>query len=204
VRVAREERHRRRDHDVGDRRQLLRSSLGLGDERCDHLGRRRQDQHAAEDHVDLVQTETEPRRHAEVAAAAADGPEQLGMRLGVHKQYIAVGGDELGRKQIVDRKPVLPDQEADAAAQGEASDPDRSGVAEPCREAVRSGSDRVLARRQPGLRRGGLALDVDVQTTHVREIEHDAALGDAVPGQAVAAAADGQLHLVLARERDDA
>ena len=35
-------------------------------------------------------------------------------------------------------------------------------------------------------------------------VEHDPALGDAVAGQAVSAAPDGELRSGLARERDDA
>ena len=41
-------------------------------------GGRGQDQHAADDLGQRVQPEPEPRRDAEVAAAAADRPEQVG------------------------------------------------------------------------------------------------------------------------------
>ena len=55
----------------------------------DRVGRRGQDQHAADDRADLVEPELEPGRDAEVAAAAADRPEQVGVRLGVHAQELA-------------------------------------------------------------------------------------------------------------------
>ena len=45
---------------------------------------------------------------------------------------------------------------------------------------------------------------VDLEAAQGREVEHDPALGGAVAGGAVAAAADGQLGPGLARERDDA
>ena len=54
----------------------------------------------------------------------------------------------------------------------------------------------VSAPRRP-------ALDVDVDALHVREVEHDPALADAVAGAAVAAAPDGQLEPGLAREAHD-
>jgi hypothetical protein len=46
------------------------------------------------------------------------------MRLFVHGQQLAVGGDELGGEQVVDREPVLPDEESDAAAEREPADSD--------------------------------------------------------------------------------
>ena len=81
VRFDRQERHRRRHHQVGDGGQLFRRGIRGGDEPGDHLGRRRQDQHAAHDLVERVQPELEARGDAEVAAAAADGPEQVGVRV---------------------------------------------------------------------------------------------------------------------------
>jgi hypothetical protein len=41
-------------------------------------------------------------------------------------------------------------------------------------------------------------LGVDVQRLHVLQVEHDPALGGAVPGHAVAAAADGEFQPGLA------
>jgi hypothetical protein len=51
------------------------------------------------------------------------------MRLVVHLQQLAVGGDHLGGQQVVDGETVLADEAADAAAQGEPADADRAGVA---------------------------------------------------------------------------
>ena len=59
-----------------------------------------------------------PGRHPEVAPAAPDGPEQVGVGLGVDLQDLAVGGHHLGREQAVDGQPVLADQEPDPAARG--------------------------------------------------------------------------------------
>ena len=102
------------------------------------VGRRRQEQHPADDLVDLVQAEPEPGRDPEVAAAAADRPEQVGLGLGVDATELAVGGHDLGREQVVDGQAVLANQVPDAAAERDPADPDRAGVAEPGREAVRA------------------------------------------------------------------
>jgi hypothetical protein len=46
-------------------------------------------------------------------------------------------------------------------------------------------------------------LDIDLEVLHLREVEYYAAFRDAVTGEAVAAAADGEFQPVLPRERDD-
>ena len=63
------------------------------------------------------------------------------------RSELAVGGDDLGGEQVVDREAVLAHEEADAAAERDAADPDRARVAEPGREAVRAGGGGVLAAR---------------------------------------------------------
>ena len=164
----------------------------------------RQDQHAADDRVDLVQPELEPGRDAEVAAAAADRPEQVRVRLGVHAQELAVGGHDLGGQQVVDRQAVLADEVADAAAQGDPADPDRAGVAEPGRQAVGARRGRVLAARSARSRPRRCARRASISSAFMSERSSTMpALGDAVPGDAVAAAADGQLQPARARQRDD-
>jgi hypothetical protein len=83
-----------------------------------------------------VQPVLEAGGHPEVAAAAADRPEQVGVVLVVGPQQPAVGGDEVGGQQVVDGQAVLADQVADAAAKGDAADADRAGVAEPGRQPI--------------------------------------------------------------------
>jgi hypothetical protein len=76
----------------------------------------------------------------------------------------------------------------------------------PCASAGKSGNGggRVLARGQTGFGPRGTPPDVDLEPLHLREVEHDAPFRGAVPGGAVAAAADGELQPALSRERDDA
>ena len=80
--------------------------------------------------------------------------------------------------------------------------PDGAGVAKPGREAVRRCGGRILRGGQSGLGPRGAAVDVDVERLHIRQVEHDPALGDAVTGRTVAAAAHGQLEPGRPGERD--
>ena len=143
VGLRRQERQRRRKHDVRDRRELLGSGRCLRHEGGNDPGLRREDQRAAKDRADLVQPEPKARRDTEVAAPASDRPEEVRVRLVVHLQKLAVGGHKLGRQQVVDRETVLPDQEPDAAAEREPADSDRPRIAEAGREAVRACGDAV-------------------------------------------------------------
>jgi hypothetical protein len=124
--------------------------------------------------------------------------------LGVGAQQAAVGGDDLGGEQVVDGQAVLSDQVADPAAQGEPAEADRTGVAEPGGQAVGASRGGVLPGGEPRLGPGGVVVDVDVQGVHGRQVQHDPPFADAVPGAAVAAAADGELQHALAGQRDDA
>lgn len=151
-----------------------------------------------------MQPELEAGRHPEVAATAADGPEQVGVVVLVHHQQFAVGRDDLRGQQIVDGHSVLAGQVTDAATQGDAPDPDEAAVAESGREPVLRGGFGVLARGDAGLGPGGTGLDVDLQRPHAGQVQDDAALADTVPGRAVSTAADSQLEPGLSRQRHDA
>jgi hypothetical protein len=197
-------RHRRGVHHVGDRRELLRRGLGLGDEGGEHLGRRGEEEHPAEDLAHLVEAELEPRGDAEVPAAAADRPEQVRVVLGIDVQELAVRGHDLGGEQVVDRHAVLADEEADPATERDPGDADGAGVAEARREAVLCGGRRVLARGQAGAGPGGAPVGVDVERLEGGDVEDDPALGAAVARGAVGAAADRELGAGVAGEGDDA
>ena len=177
--------------------------VGRRDEARDRLGRRRQDEQPAGDGVDRMEPVPEPRDDAEVAAAAADRPEQVRVRVGVGAHELAVRGHDVGREQVVDREPVLAHEVADAAAEGEAADADGAGVAEADAEPVLRGRDGDLAGRRAGLGPGRARVGVDLDGLQQREVENDPALADAVAGAAVAAAAHGQLQAVLAGQPDD-
>ena len=64
-------------------------------------------------------------------------------------QVPAVRGHDLGGEQAVDRQAVLADEVADAAAEREAADPDRAGVAEPVASRARRPRGDLAARSAP-------------------------------------------------------
>src|SRR5204863_7859773 len=161
-----------------------------------------QDEHASDDLVDLLQSELEPGDDTEVAAAAADRPEQVGVRLVVDPQHLTASGDDVGRHHVVDGEAVLAGQVADAAAQREAADPYRTGVAEAHRETVLSGRSGELGGGEAGLGPGRAASDVDVDRRHVAQVDDQPVVGGAVAGPAVPAAADCERQAGLARESD--
>ena len=81
--------------------------------------------------------EHEPGHDAEVAAAAAQRPEHVGMLVGGDGEHLARRGDELDLAQRVDREALLAHEPADAAAEGEAADAHVAGVARADRQAER-------------------------------------------------------------------
>ena len=166
-------------------------------------GGRGQDQQPAQDLLDGVQPQLEPRHDAEVAAAAADRPEEIGVRRGVDPQQLPVRGHDVRGEQRVDGHAEGAHEEADAAAERDPAEPDRAGVAEPGREAVLADLRRVLDGGQPGAGPRGPALDVDLELVEVAQVDDEPVVDDAVAGAAVAAAPDGQREAGLARDAQD-
>ncbi len=69
--------------------------------------------------VHRVQLELEGRDHPEVAAATPQRPEQILVLSGAGRTHLTVGGDHLGREQVVEAEAIAPSQVTDAAAQSE-------------------------------------------------------------------------------------
>ena len=148
-----------------------------------------------------MQPVRERGRDAEVPAAAAQRPEEFGVRRGVDLEDLALRRDELDPEQVVRREPVLGHQPAEAAAEGVAGDTGRRDAppvtASPCSAAASFSSAQstppsavaVAARdrsRSPSSRRGRSS----------RPLGHGSA------GDVVAAAPDGDLEPCPPRERD--
>ena len=202
--LGRDERGGRERHQERDRRQLLGRARGDRHEAAQDVAGGRHEQRATEDLAGRVELELEPRDDTEVAAAAADRPEQVGMRVRARGDLPAVGRHDLDRLEGVDRQAVLADQPADPAAEGEPGDADRPGVAERGGQTVGRRGDRVFLGRQTGLGPRDPALGIDVEALHGAEVEHDPAVVGAVAGEAVAAAADRQGQPRLACQVDRA
>ena len=195
--LRRHERRGRQAHHERDLGQLLGRRDRRVDEVAQHLRRQRQDEHAARDHVDRVEPVAEARGDAEVAAATADGPEQVGVRGLAHGDEPAVGGHEVHLDQAVDRQAVLAGQPADATAEGQAPEADRAGVAERRREAVLSGGRACTRRRsrRPGPSRFRRTGSMSI-AAHRAQVDEQP-VGRRVAGDAVAAALDRDLEAEL-------
>jgi hypothetical protein len=126
----------------------------------------------------------------EVAAPAAQPPEQLRLGLGVDPQPLAVGGDQVDRAQVVDGQAEPAHGVPEAAAQGQpadagvADDPGRGGQPEPLGGAVQ------LAQQDSAGGAGRAALRVDPDGLHRRQVDHQPTVDDRVAGHGVPAAAD--------------
>ena len=139
---------------------------------------------------------------AEVPAAAPERPEQVGVLVGARADAFAAREHDVRLEQVVDREPVLAAEVADAAAEREAAD--SRGRDDPARR-----RQAVLVRRAVDLAPGaastgahGARLRVDLDVLQQRQVDHDAVVDRSETGAVVAAAADGEQQVVVARERD--
>jgi hypothetical protein len=121
-------------------------------------------------------------------------PEQVRVALAVHLEGLAVGGHELDPLDRVDGEPELAAQPADPAAQGDAANADARAVAERDDQAVDRGGGGQPAGGGSRLDPGGPSGRVDLDGPHRRQVDQQPALGAAVAGQAVTAAADRDLE----------
>jgi hypothetical protein len=87
------------------------------------------DQHSGVRGLDRVEPELHRGDDPEVATAAPDRPEQVGLVLGVGAHQPAVGGDQLDRSDAVGGHAEGPGVPPDAAAEGVADDADVGGGA---------------------------------------------------------------------------
>ena len=152
--------------------------------------------------ADRRQAEGELGDDAEVAAAAADRPEEVGVLVGAGGDDLARGRDDLGRHQVVDRQPVLAHHEADAAAGRQPAEADRVGVAGGERQAVGVRRAGEVAGGRAGLDAGDPRLGIDADRVHPRQVDHEGVVDHAEVGEAVAAAAHREGQVVVAGEGD--
>jgi len=128
--------------------------------------------------------------HAEVAAPAAKGPEQVRVALGVRHHHGAVGGHDLGLDEVVTGQPRDRHEPAEAAAERQPADPrvtERSARhGQPVGEG--GGVDVIPLGAAACMREA--ALNVDLDTPHRRERYHERIVGQAVARHAVATATD--------------
>src|ERR671934_905969 len=112
-------------HETGDDPQLVRWLMLA--ERAQDIGRgvEGMSDQAADDLSERVQAVLERGGDAEVPAASAKRPEEVGMRLFADVEHLTLCCHELNGQEVVDREAVDSVQPAEPAAQREAGDPRR-------------------------------------------------------------------------------
>ena len=200
--VLRERVHRRHRLEADEDAQLLgrgRQEVAIG---AHHgLGvRRLPEDRAGVDRADRMRLEQEARHDAEVAAAAAQRPEEVGVLALAGRDEAAIGQDDVGLEQVVDRQAVLAREVPGAAAEGEARDAGGRDDAEGHGQAERVGGVVDVARRAAGIDPHGAARRIDAHALHQREVDHQAVVAAAEARAIVAAAPDGDEQALVAAE----
>ncbi len=154
------------------------------------------------DGVDRVEPEEERGDDAEVAAAAAQGPEEVRVlgRAGRHEP--PVGQHDVGFEEVVDRQAAGAGQVAEAAAEGEAADAGGGDDAAGGGEAEGVGGVVDVAPGAAAADAGGPGGGVDPDARHGREVDDEPAVAGAEAGAVVAAAADREEEAAVAGEAD--
>src|SRR5262249_23267931 len=148
----------------------------------------------ADDAFEWVQPVLESCRDAEVAAAPAEAPQQLGVLVSAGMDDRAAGRDELCTDQVVARQSVLSGQVADAPAESQAGNAGRANDA-PGRDEPRGLRRRVVVEpSRAALRAGDPPFVVNLDRAHERKIDHHSVVTDAVSGRVVATAAYSYLQ----------
>ncbi len=144
----------------------------------------------------------EARHHAEIAAAAAQRPEEVLVLRGARRHQIPVGQHDIRLDQVVDGQPVAPREIAMTAAQREAADTGR-------RDDPRGDGQSECMRRVIHLALGAAAFRpyralcrIDPDSLLQGEVNHQSIIAAAQSRPVVAAAANGSEQVVLPTEPD--
>ena len=151
-----------------------------------------------------MQAEGERGDHAEVSAATAQRPEQVGVLRFGRRHHAPVGQHDLGLQQVVDGQAVLAGQVAVAAAQGEPADAGGGDDAGRRRQTVSVGRAVHLRPCRAALDAGDAPVGVHVDAVHRRQVDDEAALDGTETGTVVAAPADGDREVRRPRELEGA
>ena len=140
--------------------------------------------------AEVVGLEGEAGDDAEVAAAAAQRPEQLRVADRADLDDLAAGQDDLQGHEVVAGQSVLTGEPADAAAQGQAGHAGLGHDAGRHDQAVRGGGRVDVAEQAAPARMDQLALGIDGHLAQPAQVDGQAAVGHGLARHVVAAAAD--------------
>jgi hypothetical protein len=149
-----------------------------------------------------MELECELDDDTEVAAAAAQRPEELRVLARRCRYDRSVRRDDRGGDEVVERQPVHPEQVADTAAERQAGD---AGISE--RAAGRGESGPLAGRVEVLPQRAATAdryprLTIDAYFAHQAQVDDDATVPDTQTGDTMSTAAHRHGQLCLASEFD--
>src|ERR671936_2061746 len=133
-----------------------------------------------------MELEVESRDDAEVAAAAADAPEELAVLALTRRDDRAVRRHHLGLDEVVAGEAVLRRRPPVPAARREAADPGRRHPPARRVQAVLLRGAVELPPKDAAAHAGDAGSGIDVDLVEAEEVDHDP-VADAEPGHAVAA-----------------
>ena len=142
------------------------------------------------------------RGHPEIAAAAPQRPEQIGVVIGACRDDAVIGQHKLDRQQIVESERVLGHQPANPTPEGEATDARCRNHAAGRRKAMQLSLPVKQIPGEAALGTGRTSLGIDMHPGHRRQIDQHAAVDRRQPGNVVAATAHGDIELMLTRHSD--
>ena len=147
-----------------------------------------------------MQAELEIRHHAEVAAAAAHAPEQLGILAGAGMPEFSVRADHIDRLEVVDGHAEATRDSAEAAAQGQAADARVRHRSQRSDQALRHALEVHLSQQRAAGNRGTPRRRIDSHAAKSRQVDLHAAIAGRLTRMAVATAFHGHEQVVSARE----
>ena len=156
--------------------------------------------HREDVRAERVQPEFERRHDAEVAAAPADPPVQVWMRVRAGGDDVAIGRDDLGGEDVVAGEPEPTPEVAVAATERQAADARMRDDAARGHEAMVLGLAIEIGQQRAPLDPRPAGGRIDDDGTHEPEVDDDATVRDRLAPRAMAAAADRDLELVGPRE----
>ena len=126
---------------------------------------------------------------AKIPTAAAQTPEEVSVLGGTGHEQFAVGGDDIGREQIIAAQTTFPRQPAKATAEGEPGD---TGIGD---RATGGGQAEGLcfmiefSPGHPAFSACCASLGIDPDAAHARQVDHQAPVAYRIAGDVMAATA---------------
>ena len=163
----------------------------------------RVDEHPAEHgRPDAVRAELESRDHAELAAAPAQRPEEVRVLVRRCPHDLAIGEDDLGGEQRIDRQAVVAHEPPDAAAERQPADAGVRDLPPGHREPVLLAHSVELAQQRTASDPHDGASRIDLDAVQGPQVDAQRAVTQRAPGDRVASAAHRERQACATRRAD--